>query len=96
MLAALSVSGISNDKIVSDLLYADDFLDDQKGYGGFFGTDKKTRLMHAALIVSAVYGLRNTQTASLVSAAAMIAAEQAMMAAIIASSAATTVATTSS
>lgn len=95
VLAALSASGVSNDRIVADLLYTDDFLDDQKGYGGLFGTSKKTRLMHAALIVSGVYGSRGSQIAAIASAAAIIAAEQAMMAAIIASTVAVNTAATS-
>ena len=95
VLAGLSATGVSNDRIVSDVLYADSFLDDQKGYGGLFGTSKSTRLMHAALIVSGVYGARGSQIAAIASAAAIIAAEQAMMAAIIASTAAATAANTS-
>ena len=79
VLAALSSSGVSNDRIVADLLYADDFLDDQKGYGGFLGTDKKTRLMHAALIVSGVYGVQGSGNASIASVAALVAAQQIMM-----------------
>lgn len=95
VLAGLSATGISNDRIVADVLFADEFLDDQKGYGGLFGTNKTTRLMHAALIVSGCYGSRGSHIANIASAAAIIAAEQAMMAAIIASSAAASAAASS-
>ena len=51
VLAALSVLEPDQSEAVSDILRADEFLSAQKGYG-FWGLDKRTRLMHAAMLES--------------------------------------------
>lgn len=55
VLASLAVSDKEIPEIVSDISDASAFLAEQKGYGGLFGLDKKSRLMHAAMIVSTFY-----------------------------------------
>lgn len=93
ILASLSLTDMSTDEIVSDILDVDAFLSEQDGYG-FWSIDKKTRLMHAAMIVSGVYSDNdNGNTAIVTGTLAMIAAQQAAM---IAAVAATTTATASS
>ena len=69
------------------MISIDNLLDVQKGYGAF-GFDKKTRLMHAAMLTADLYeDTDNAQAAVSASALAMIAAQEAaLMAAIIASS----------
>ncbi|MBE5947694.1 MAG: DUF4003 family protein [Lachnospiraceae bacterium] len=85
-----AVSLVSDDMkaLAEDMLSVDSFLANQKGYG-FFGIDKKTRLMHAAMLVAGDYSKEsNTGTAAITGTLAMIAAQQAAMCAVIASSAA--------
>ena len=55
VLASLAMLPVEQSVLVEDIKAADAFLTEQKGYGGFFGLDKKTRLMHAAMIVSCDY-----------------------------------------
>ena len=50
-LAAVSVLDGEPDQIVRDIIDADEFLSNQKDYG-FLTLDRKTRLMHAAMLVS--------------------------------------------
>ena len=89
ILAALSLGDESVDDLARDILEADRLLAQQKGYRGVFGLDRRTRTMHAAMLLS----LPDRQ-AGLVSAAAqqttlvMIAVQQALMCAVVASSAA--------
>ncbi len=87
-LAALSLGDGPVDDLARDILEADRLLAQQKGYRGVFGLDRRTRTMHAAMLLS----LPDRRPA-LVSAAAqqtalvMIAVQQALMCAVIASSA---------
>ena len=91
ILAALSLSDGSEEALVADMLELNGLLAQEKGYKGVFGLDKRTRMMHAAMLLS----LPDRQT-DLVNAAAqqttlaMIAAQQALMCAVVASSAAST------
>ena len=91
ILAALSLSDGSEEALVADMLELNGLLSQEKGYKGVFGLDKRTRMMHAAMLLS----LPDRQT-DLVNAAAqqttlaMIAAQQALMCAVVASSAAST------
>ena len=85
-----AVSLVSDDvkALAEDMLSVDGFLANQKGYG-FCGINKKTRLMHAAMLVAGEYSKEsNTDTAAITGTLAMIAAQQAAMCAVIASSAA--------
>ncbi len=85
-LAALSILDAEIPELVSDLMDADLYLSELKGYGGL-GIDKKTRLMHAAMLVSDLYAGRhepltvneNTilQNTAMTGTLAMIAAQQA-------------------
>lgn len=86
-LAAVSVIDADERALVDAMISIDNLLDGQKGYGAF-GFDKKTRLMHAAMLTADLYEeTDNAQTAVSASALAMIAAQEAaLMAAIIASS----------
>lgn len=96
VLGALAILDADVDSLVEDVIAVDDFLASQKGYG-FFGVDKKTRLMHAAMIVASdysenedEYGNRKTGSetiAAMASTLAMIAAQQAAMCAVVAASA---------
>ena len=73
--------------LVEDIKTVDAFLTEQKGYGGFFGLDKKTRLMHAAMIVSCDYVKNdNKDVAAMTGTLAAVAAQQAAMCAVIAAS----------
>jgi hypothetical protein len=79
--------------LVKDMMEVDAFLEQQKGYG-IFGIDRRTRLMHAAMIVSDEYVPRGAvDTAALSGTIALIIAQQMAMCAVIAS---TTVATAAS
>ena len=75
---------------LTDML--DGYLARQKGYKGLFGLDRRTRTMHAAMLLSLPD--RSAGEPSVVNVAvqqatlAMIAAQQALMCAVIASSAA--------
>ena len=81
--------------MAEDMKDVDAFLDQQKGYG-FFGIDRKTRLMHAAMIVSDEYMPRGeVDTAALSGTIAMLIAQQIATCAIIASTTATTAASSS-
>lgn len=88
VLASLALLPVEQRVLVEDIKAVDAFLADQKGYG-FFGLDKKTRLMHAAMIVSADYTKNeNTEIAAMAGTLAAVAAQQAAMCAVIAASAA--------
>lgn len=83
---------LSVEEIIENILYADTYLKDEKGYG-FWGMSKRTRLMHAALLLAAdcEKGRENTlsmNTAALTSTIALVAAEQAVICAMIAANAA--------
>lgn len=55
VLASLSVSDIPIPQLVQDISEINDYLGEQKGYGGLFGADKRTRLMHAAMLTATYY-----------------------------------------
>ena len=85
-LAVLAITEKAEGALLCDVQEANDFLGRQKGYGGVFGFTKKTRLMHAAMLVS----LDDDTTAQaeagvLSSTLAMMAARQAAMCAVMAS-----------
>lgn len=73
--------------VVQDMIEIDDFLDGKPGYGAL-GIDKRTRLMHAAMLVSTIHKPNITTSTALTGTLAMIAAQQAAMCAIIASTSA--------
>lgn len=87
-LAALSQLEGDTRMMAADMMEAYEYLAGQKGYG-FFGMDKKGRLMHAAMIVSNLYGENWSKEAVSVSGTlSMIVAQQmAALAAITASTA---------
>ena len=94
-LAALAMLPADSDALVKDMREVDAFLEQQKGYG-FFGIDRKTRLMHAAMIVSDEYAPRGAvDTAALSGTIAMLIAQQMAMCAVIASTAAAAAASSS-
>ena len=92
-LAALSVIDADEKELVDTAVEIDSLLAEQKGYG-ILGHDKKTRLMHAAMLTADLYDdSTNNQAAVSASSLAIIAAQEAAMyaaitAAVIASSAA--------
>lgn len=82
-LAATAVLPEDIATLTADLMDVDAFLSRQKSYG-FWGFDKRTRMMHAALIVSDAYAPQlPTEAASITGTLAMIAAQQAAAAAAI-------------
>ena len=87
MLAAISVIEADEKELVDTVIEIDEMLSGQKGYGAL-SLDKKTRLMHAAMLAADLYeGSDNAQAAVSASALAVIAAQEAaMMAAIVAAS----------
>ena len=88
-LAAVSIIEADEKELVDNIIDIDSQLSGQKGYG-VLSLDKKTRLMHAAMLTADLYGdSENTQAAVSASALAMIAAEEAAIcAAIVATTAA--------
>ena len=88
-LAAVSIIEADEKELVDNIIDIDSQLSGQKGYG-VLSLDKKTRLMHAAMLTADLYGdSDNTQAAVSASAHAMIAAEEtAICAAIFATTAA--------
>lgn len=95
VLASLSLLPVEIDELVKDIAEVDDYLAGQKGYG-ILGIDKKTRLMHAAMIVTSDYSKdSNSNAAAVTSTLAMVAAQQAAMCAVIAASAASAAAASS-
>ena len=94
-LAALAMLNADPDTLTRDMLDVDAFLELQKGYG-LLGIDKKTRLMHAAMIVSDEYVPHDAvDTAALTGTISLLIAQQMAMCAIIASTTAATAATSS-
>ena len=85
VLGALSILPIDMAQVIADIVEVDDFLSTQKGYNGI-GIAKKTRLMHAVMLVANDYAENSVvNTAAISGTMAMIAAGQAAMCAIIAS-----------
>lgn len=85
-LGVLAMQKRENENIIEDLLETDAYLATCKGYRGIFGFPKKTRLMHASMIVFG--GLSDDQTvmntAAIGGTVAMVIAQQAAMCAAIA------------
>ncbi len=87
-LAAISIIEADEKELVDTAVEIDRLLDGQKGYGAL-SLDKKTRLMHAAMLTADLYeDSDNTLAAVSASALAVIAAQQAAMCAALAASAA--------
>lgn len=85
-LAALSIIEADEKELVDKVADIDDQLSGQKGYGGL-GLDKKTRLMHAAMLTADLYeDSDNAQAAVSASALAVIAAQEAAICAVIVAS----------
>jgi hypothetical protein len=92
VLASLALLPVEQSVLVEDIKAVDAFLKEQKGYG-FLGLDKKTRLMHAAMVVSCDYVKNdNADIAAMTGTLAAVAAQQAAMCAVIAASAASSAA----
>ena len=93
-LASLAMLPVEYGVLAEDIKAVDEFLSEQEGYG-IFGLDKKTRLMHAAMIVSCDY-MRNdtTEIAVMTGTLATVAAQQAALFAIMAASTASVAAST--
>lgn len=88
VLASLAMLPVAKETMVEDIKAVDAFLAEQKGYG-FLGMDKKTRLMHAAMIVSGDYAKsEDAEVAAMVGTLAMVASQQAALCAVMISSAA--------
>lgn len=88
-LAALSILPMTVENMVEDIVAVDAYLAEKKPYSGLFGLDKKTRLMHAAMLVSSEYSRsEDANIAAITGTLAMIAAQQAAMCAVICASAA--------
>ena len=87
-LAAFAADDTPVESIASDMLEAAAFLHGQSGYRTVFGYDRKTRMMHAAMLVASERDAHLANTAAQQSAIAMIAAQQAMLCAMVACSAA--------
>ena len=88
ILAVLSLGESPVEKLAGDILELDEYLSRQKGYRGMFGLDRRTRIMHAAMLLSLPDrqpGLMNA--AAQQTTLAIIAAQQALMCAVVASSA---------
>ena len=101
ILAALSMGQGDVDSLSRELVEIDGLLAAQKGYRGVFSLDRKTRAMHAAMLLSLLHGPEPAQKPDVAGAAAqqatlaMIVAQQALMCAVIASSAASSAAAAS-
>ncbi len=94
-LAALAMPDADPEELARDIAEADSFLETQKGYG-FWGVDKKARLMHAAMIVSDEYvPHENAERAALTGTIAMVIAQEMAMCAAIAAGAAASAASSS-
>lgn len=88
-LAALSILPIDVKSLAEAIIYVDGCLEKEKPYSGFFGLDKKTRLMHAAMIACSELSQNGDgNIAAMTSTLAMIAAQQAALCATICASSA--------
>ena len=97
ILAALSLGTDSEDELVRGIMDLDGLLAQQKGYKGVFGLDRRTRMMHAAMLLSLPDRQMEVVNAAAQQATlAMIAAQQALLCAVVASSAASSAAASSS
>lgn len=97
ILAALSLGAGTEAELARGILEIDALLSEQKGYRGIFGLDRRTRTMHAAMLLSLPDGPLALMNATAQQATlAMIAAQQALMCAVVASSAASSAAAANS
>ena len=98
-LGVLALLPVEMTSLINDIIDADDFLSNQKGYG-FFGLGKRQRLMHAGMLVSSNYiGSQDNLTmksAVLSGTVSLIAAQQAAMCAAIAAASSAAAANSSS
>ena len=93
ILAALSLGTASEEELVRGIMDLDGLLAQQKGYKGVFGLDRRTRMMHAAMLLSLPDRQMEVVNAAAQQATlAMIAAQQALLCAVVASSAASSAA----
>lgn len=98
-LGVLATIEAGSNTIINDIIEVDNFLSTQKGYG-FFGVDKKQRLMHAGMLVTSDY--INEKNSLVINSSAMgatmslIAAQQAAMVAAVAASSAAAASSASS
>ncbi len=96
-LAALSILPAEVNTMVEDVVEMDAYLAEYKPYKGIFGMDRKTRLMHAAMLVSGVYSKNaDANIAAVTGTMAMIAAQQAALCAAICATTAANAAASSS
>ena len=84
-LAAVSILDDDTDRLRDTIIEIDEFLSKQKGYG-LLGIDKKTRLMHAAMLTTDLYGTAQNALATLSSPAIAMAAAQQLAICVIISS----------
>lgn len=86
-------------EIMEDIMAADDYLSEQKGYG-LLGVGRKQRLMHAGMLVTSDYmeqsGDQTMNSAALGGTISLIVAQQATMCAAIAASSAAAASSNSS
>ena len=93
ILAALSLGTASEEELVRGIMDLDGLLAQQKGYKGVFSLDRRTRMMHAAMLLSLPDRQMEVVNAAAQQATlAMIAAQQALLCAVVASSAASSAA----
>ena len=86
-LGVLAVLPADQNDVMADVMEADDFLSEQKGYR-FIGPGRKQRLMHAGMLVTSDYIGRSDamRTAAIGGTISLIAAQQAAVCAAIAAS----------
>ena len=85
VLAVLSILNVTDEKLIDEIVEVDEFLSALKGYTGL-GIDKRTRLMHAVMLVTNTYSQKNVgNTVAITGTLSMIAAQNAAMCAVIAS-----------
>lgn len=88
-LGILAMSGDDPETIVSEMLEADEWLSEQKGFGFWGSVTKKQRLMYAGILAqNQRMDVNAMQTAAVGSTIAMIVAQEAAMCAVITASAA--------
>ena len=87
-LAALALLPLEMEGTIQDILSVDEFLSRQKGYG-FWGLDRRIRMMHAVMVVSdACMPNGQMEAAAMTSTLSLIAAQQMATCAVICSSSA--------
>ena len=74
-LAAASLTALTAGELVQDMMDIDHYLSEQKGYG-FLSLDNRTRMMHAAMLVSDQECLHRDRLDALMSASGSEAAER--------------------